>query len=42
MIEDSKMKRANALHSSVAIGPLLRVAMLTTVGAVGAASRADA
>ena len=36
------MKRANALHSSVAIGPLLRVAMLTTVGAVGAASRADA
>jgi len=36
------MNRANALRSSVAIGALLRVAMLTTVGAICAVSRADA
>jgi len=36
------MNRANALRSSGAIGPLLRVAMLTTAGAIGAASSADA
>ena len=36
------MNRANALRSSAAIGPLLRVAMLSTAGVIGAASRADA
>src|SRR6516162_5099034 len=42
MIEDSRMSRVSRLRSTVATGTLLRVAALTTAGAVGAASRADA
>jgi len=42
MTKDSKMKRANALRSSVAIGALLRVAALGTVGTLAAATPADA
>ena len=36
------MSRVSRLRSTVATGTLLRVAALTTAGAVGAASRADA
>jgi lipoprotein-anchoring transpeptidase ErfK/SrfK len=42
MTEDSKMTRANALHSSVAAGTLLRIAVLTAAGTLGAATNANA
>jgi lipoprotein-anchoring transpeptidase ErfK/SrfK len=42
MTEDSKMKCANALRSSVAVGALLRVAALGTVLTIATAAPADA
>jgi lipoprotein-anchoring transpeptidase ErfK/SrfK len=42
MTEDSKMTRVSALRSSVAARTLLRIAILTAVGTVGAATQANA
>src|SRR5262245_38855996 len=42
MTEDSKMTRVSALRSSVAARTLLRIAILTAAGTVGAATQANA
>src|SRR6201996_6076162 len=42
MTEDSKMTRVSALRSSVATGALLRIAVLTAAGTLGAVTHADA